>query len=122
MRNNIKRKLLVIGLKKHIKNLVNQKVWVNKEGDSVKVSEMPNHYLLFAHRFLVNEINSLDTLNDSSQFDDEIFKLLITSMEGVGIFLEEIKFRNLIAMPSNVEVQINSNELLKSENDLSFKK
>ena len=114
----------IIGLfKKTISNLVDQGVWCSKEGVKIKISLMSDTHLLFSHRFLVNEIDNLGALENFSFDDDndELFKLSILAMEGINVFLKEIKFRKLTPLPSEAEISISHNEVLKSENELSFK-
>jgi len=105
---------------KIISDLVEHGIWRTKTGEKIKILTMSDHHLLFSHRFLVNKIDSLNAADDFN-FNDEIFKLSILAVEGINVFVREINFRNLPILPSDTEAHMNSNESLKSENDLSFK-
>lgn len=111
--------LLLENFKKAISDLVEYRIWHIKTGAKIKISAMSDHHLLFSHRFLVNSIESLN-ITDDFNFNDEVFKLSVLAMEGINIFVEEIKFRGLSVLPSKIEVYMNSNESLKSKNELSF--
>lgn len=119
--NKLKKKVLILSIKKVIRDLVENEVWVSKDGCRTKVVDMVDRHLLFSHRFLSNKIDNLSTLDDFN-FDGEIFKLSILAVEGLNIFVKEINRRNLNPLPSESEVSLDFNESLKSKNELSFKK
>ena len=119
--DKVKKKLIIMSITKTINRLVNNEVWISREGIKIEVSKMKDQYLLFSHRFLSNRIDNL-IISNNLGLDDEVFKLSILAIEGLNVFVKEIIKRNLTQIPSECEKRLDFNESLKSKNELSFKK